>query len=228
MIDAHPALKAVSPQAPQADWFMGDDWHHNGALLALNMLNFMAVIDRPHPAPTMNASPPAFVHDTTDGYEFCLRLGPLCEVGKRYLKGESAFWDEAIKHETYDDFWQARNLRPHFKDIKPAVMTVGGWFDAENLFGALEVYKSVKSNSPKTNNMLVMGPWFHGGWVLGDGSKLGDVNFQVKSAEFYREQIEAPFFEYHLKGKGELKHPEAWVFETGSNFWRRHDTSPPK
>jgi putative CocE/NonD family hydrolase len=103
MIDAHPALKAVSPQAPQGDWFMGDDWHHNGALLVLNMLNFMAVIDRPHPAPTNKPSPPAFVHDTTDGYAFCLDLGPLCDVGRRYLKGESAFWEEAMKHGTYDD-----------------------------------------------------------------------------------------------------------------------------
>ncbi len=228
MIDAHFALKAVSPQAPQADWFMGDDWRHNGALLALNMLNFMAVIDRPHPAPTMNPAPPAFVHDTPDGYNFCLNLGPLSGVGRRYLKGESRFWDEAIQHDTYDDFWRARNLRSHLKNIKPAVMTVGGWFDAENLFGALEVYKTVKKNSPKTNNMLVMGPWFHGGWIRDDGSKLGDMAFSMKSAEFYREQIELPFFEYHLKGKGEWKPPEAWVFETGANCWRQHAAWPPK
>ena len=227
MIAAHPALKAVSPQAPQADWFLGDDWHHNGALLVLNMFNFMAIIDRPHPAPTAKPNPPAFVHHTQDGYAFCLRLGPLNEVGKRYLKSESAFWDEAIKHDSYDAFWRARNLRPHLKDIKPAVMTVGGWFDAENLFGALEVYKNVKKNSPQTNNLLVMGPWFHGGWVRDDGSKLGDVTFNVKSAEFYRAHIELPFFEYHLKGKGKLQHPEAWVFETGANVWRWHDTWPP-
>jgi putative CocE/NonD family hydrolase len=228
MIDAHPALKAVSPQAPQADWFMGDDCHHNGALLVLNMFNFMARIDRPHPEPTTKPNFPIFFHDTPDGYDFVLKLGPLSDVGKRYLKGEAAFWDEAMKHGSYDDFWQARNLRPHLKDIKPAVMTVGGWFDAENLFGALEVYKSVKKNSPKTSNMLVMGPWFHGGWVRDDGSKLGDVSFNAKSAEFYREHIELPFFEHHLKGKGDWKHPEAWVFETGTNVWRRHDTWPPK
>jgi putative CocE/NonD family hydrolase len=228
LIDAHPALKAASPQAPQADWFMGDDWHHNGALLVLNMLNFMAHVDRPHPEPTKRPSPPAFVHDTPDGYDFCLKLGPLREVGKHYLKGESAFWDEAVRHNSYDDFWRARNLRPHLKDIKPAVMTVGGWFDAENLFGALEVYKNVQKNSPRTDNMLVMGPWFHGAWVRDDGAKLGDVTFNVKSAEFYREHIELPFFEYHLKGKGDWKHPGAWVFETGTNVWRKHDTWPPK
>jgi putative CocE/NonD family hydrolase len=228
MIDAHPALKAVSPQAPQADWFMGDDWHHNGALLALNMLRFMAVIDRPHPQPTTKPNPPVFSPDTPDGYEPCLRLGPLGEVGKQLLKGESAFWNEAIRHTTYDEFWRARNLRPHLKRIKPAVMTVGGWFDAENLFGALEVHKNVQKNSPKADNLLVMGPWFHGAWVRDDGAKLGDVLFNVKSAEYYREHIELPFFEYHLKGKGDGKHPAAWVFETGTNLWRRHDAWPPK
>jgi putative CocE/NonD family hydrolase len=228
MIDAHPALKAASPQAPQADWFMGDDWHHNGAPLVLNMLNFMAHVDRPHPEPTKKPSPPAFVPDTPDGYDFCLKLGPLGEVGKKYLKGESAFWDEAVRHDTYDGFWRARNLRPHLKDIKPAVMTVGGWFDAENLFGALEVYKNVQKNSPRTDNMLVMGPWFHGAWVRDDGARLCDVTFNMKSAEFYREHIELPFFEYHLKGKGGWKHPGAWVFETGANAWRKHETWPPK
>jgi putative CocE/NonD family hydrolase len=228
MIDAHPALKAVSPQAPQADWFVGDDWHHNGALLALNMLRFMAIIDRPHPEPTTKPNPPVFTPNTPDGYEFCLRLGSLSEVGTRFLKGESPFWDEAIRHTTYDDFWLARNLRPHLKNINPAVMTVGGWFDAENLFGALEVYKSVQKNSPKTDSMLVMGPWFHGAWVRDDGAKLGDVTFNVKSAEYYREHIELPFFEHHLKGKGRGAHPGAWVFETGANIWRQHEAWPPK
>jgi hypothetical protein len=227
MIDAHPALKAASPQAPQADWFMGDDWHHNGALMPLYMLNFMALIDRPHAGPTPNASPPPFTHTTPDGYDFCLKLGPLGEVGRRYLKGESAFWDEAIRHRTYDDFWRARNLRPHLKDIKPPVMVVGGWFDAENLFGALEVYKSVRRNSRQTDCLLVMGPWCHAAWIRDDGAKLGDVSFGGKSAAFYREHIELPFYEYHLKGKGEGKHRGAWVFETGANTWRRHDAWPP-
>jgi putative CocE/NonD family hydrolase len=226
MIDAHPALKAASPQAPVTDWFIGDDWHHNGALFLPHMFNFMARFDRPRPEPTRKFNP-TFDHDTPDGYEFFLKLGPLTEAGARHFKGEAAFFDEAVKHGVYDEFWKARNLRPHLKDIKPAVMTVGGWFDAENLFGALEVYKNVKKNSPKSSNMLVMGPWVHGGWSRGDGSTLGDVPFNAKTGEFYREQIELPFFEYHLKGKGALAHPEAWVFETGTNVWRKHDAWPP-
>jgi putative CocE/NonD family hydrolase len=228
MIDAHPALKAASPQAPVTDWFIGDDWHHNGALFLPHMFNFMARFDRPRPEPTKKFTA-TFDHDTPDGYDFFLKLGPLTEAGKRHFKGEAAFWDEAVKHGTYDAFWQARNIRPHLKEIKPAVMTVGGWFDAENLFGALEVYKNVKKDPPRDGNYLVMGPWVHGGWSgRGEGSKLGDVSFNAKTAEFYREHIEFPFFEHHLKGKSTAAQPEAWVFETGTNVWRKHDAWPPK
>jgi uncharacterized protein len=227
MIDAHPALKAVSPQAPVTDWFIGDDWHHNGALILVHMFNFMSRFDRPRPEPTKKFNP-MFDHDTPDGYEFFLRLGPLSEAGARHFKGEAAFWDEAMKHGTYDDFWKSRNIRPHLTAIRPAVMTVGGWFDAENLFGGMEVYRNVEKNSPKTSNRIVMGPWVHGGWRGGEGSKLGDVSFNAKTAEFYREQIEFPFFEHHLKGEGQFNHPEAWMFETGTNVWRQYDAWPPK
>src|SRR5579885_3666880 len=227
MIDAHPALKAVSPQAPVTDWFVGDDWHHNGALFLPHMFNFLARFDRPRPQPTRKFRVD-FDHDTPDGYDFFLKLGPLAEAGNKYFKGQAAFWDEAMRHGTYDDFWKARNLRQHLRDIKPAVMTVGGWFDAENLFGALEVYRNVRKHSGKTSNVLVMGPWSHGGWAHGDGAKLGDIPFNAKTAEFYREHIELPFFERHLKGKDVPAHPGAWVFETGTNVWRKHDAWPPQ
>ncbi|HLJ09635.1 MAG TPA: CocE/NonD family hydrolase [Planctomycetaceae bacterium] len=225
-IDAHPALKAVSPQAPVTDWFIGDDWHHNGALILVHMFSFMSRFDRPRPAPTKKFDNP-FDYGTPDGYDYFLKLGPLSDAGERFFKGEAAFWNEAMKHGTYDDFWKSRNLRPHLKDIKPAVLTVCGWYDAENLFGALEVYRNIKKNSPRTGNFLVMGPWVHGGWT-GEGSNLGDVQFNAKTAEFYREQIELPFFEHHLKGKGKSEQPEAWMFETGTNVWRKYDTWPPK
>lgn len=227
MIDAHPALKASSPQAPVSDWFVGDDWHHNGALILVHMFNWIARFDRLRPEPTRKFVA-MFDHETPDGYDFFLKLGPLNEAGARYFKGEAAFWDDAMKHGTYDDFWKSRNIRPHLKDIKPAVMTVCGWFDAENLFGGMEVYRSVEKNSPKTTNMIVMGPWVHGGWRAGSGAELGDVPFNAKTAEFYREQIEFPFFEFHLKGEGTLSHPEAWMFETGTNVWRKYDAWPPK
>ncbi|HEV3236320.1 MAG TPA: CocE/NonD family hydrolase, partial [Gemmataceae bacterium] len=199
-IDAHSALKAVSPQAPVTDWFVGDDWHHNGALFLPHMFNFMAGFDHPRPEPTKKSGE-RFDHGTPDGYDYFLKLGPLNEASSRYFKGEAAFFDEAIKHETYDDFWKARNLRSHLKDIKPEVMTVGGWFDAENLFGALEVFNTIKRDSPKSKNYLVMGPWVHGGWSRGDGAKLGDVSFNAKTSEYYRDNIEFPFFEGRLKDK---------------------------
>jgi putative CocE/NonD family hydrolase len=227
MIDAHPALKAASPQAPINDWFAGDDWHHNGALLLPHAFNFLANFGRPRPEPTRKG-PHAFEHDTPDGYDFFLSMGPLPNADLKYFKGDVAFWNEVMKHGSFDEFWQARNLRPHLKNIKPAVMTVGGWFDAENLFGALETFRKVEATSPMTNNILVMGPWLHGGWSNGDGNVLGSVPFNSKTAEFYRAQIELPFFEFYLKRKGEMKHPKAWVFETGTNQWRKYDAWPPK
>ena len=228
MIDAHPALKAASPQAPITDWFVGDDFHHNGCLFLPHGFNFMANFGHPRPEPIKKSPFPRFDHETPDGYKFFLDMGPLKNADAKYFKGNIAFWNEMMKHGTYDEFWQSRNIRPHVKNIKPAVLTVGGWFDAENLFGALETFKAAEANAPPTHNTLVMGPWVHGGWNRGAGDKLGDVTFGANTGDLYRTQIELPFFEYHLKGKGAAEHPNAWVFETGTNRWRKFDAWPPK
>ena len=227
MIDAHPALKAVSPQAPIADWFAGDDFHHNGALFLPHAFNFFVAFGQPR-APGAPAFLPRFDHGTPDGYRFFLDLGAMPNAETRHMKGQVAFWTEMMQHEKYDAFWQARNIRPHLRNIAPAVMTVGGWFDAENLFGALNVYRFTEQQSPGARNSIVMGPWYHGGWSRSDGSNLGDVTFGSKTADFYRERIELPFFSAHLKGKGEASLPEAYVFETGTNVWRRHQAWPPR
>ncbi len=227
MIDAHPALKAASPQAPVTDWFTGDDWHHNGAFFLPHAFNFLASFGHPRPAPT-KVSTERFKYGTPDGYAFYLRMGPLYHANQLYFKDDVPFWNEIMKHGTNDEFWQARNLRPHLKGIKPAVMTVGGWFDAENLFGALETYRNVEASTPGATNFLVMGPWRHGGWAGGPGDSLGPVPFHSNTGEFYREKIEFPFFQFHLKGKGPSRFPEAWVFETGTNQWRTFDTWPPQ
>jgi len=229
LIDAHPALKAASPQAPVTDWFVGDDWHHNGAFLLTHCFNFMAAFGHPRPEPVKKHGE-KFDHGTPDGYDFFMKLGPLANIDKEIFKGDVAFWNDIMAHGTYDSWWNARNIRPHLKDVKPAVMTVGGWFDAENLFGALECYKSIEKSTQGANNTLVMGPWFHGGWSRGDGERLGHVTFDSKTSEFYREHIEFPFFEYHLKGKGPANGdiPEAYVFQTGTNRWRKLDAWPPK
>jgi putative CocE/NonD family hydrolase len=230
MIDAHPALKAASPQAPVTEWFIGDDWHHNGAFMLPHAFNFMYGFGKARPEPTRKFGRPNFEHETPDGYKFFLEMGPLKNADKKYYKGEIAFWNEVLKHGTYDEFWKARNVRQHIRNIKPAVLTVGGWFDAENLFGALETFKHAEANSPSpAGNHLVMGPWVHGGWSSQDGDHLGDVQFNAKTSEFYREKIEFPFFEHHLKGKPDhLVMPRAWVFETGTNMWRNYDAWPPR
>ncbi|HEY0726466.1 MAG TPA: CocE/NonD family hydrolase [Pyrinomonadaceae bacterium] len=227
VIDAHPALKAASPQAPIADWFIGDDFHHNGALFLPHAFNFFATLGKPRPAPTPNF-PERFVHGTPDGYRFFLDMGPLANANTKYLKGEIAFWNDLMNHPNYDDYWQARNIRPHLRNIKTPVMTVGGWFDAEDLFGALETYKTIEETNPGARNTLVMGPWFHGGWARSEGDVLGSVSFGQKTSLTYRETVELPFFNCLLKEKCGEQLAEATVFETGSNQWRHYDSWPPK
>lgn len=227
MIDTHPALKAVSPQAPIADWFIGDDFHHNGALFLPHAFNFFAVFGKPRPAPTTKWDR-EFEHGTPDGYKFFLELGPLANANEKYFKNQISFWNDLMRHGTYDDFWKARNLRPHLKGIKAAVMTVGGWFDAEDLFGPLKVYESIEKQNPGIFNVLVMGPWSHGGWGRSEGASLASVSFNAKTAIFYREKIEFPFFNWLLKQKGDAGLPEAYVFETGTNQWQKYESWPPK
>ena len=227
VIDAHPALKAASPQAPIVDWFIGDDFHHNGALFLPHAFNFFATLGKHRPKPTTEF-PPRFQHGTPDGYRFFLDMGPLANANRKYLKGEVQFWNDLMEHPNYDAFWQARDIRPHLRNIKPAVMTVGGWFDAEDLFGALNTYKTIEETNPGIRNTLVMGPWFHGGWARGEGESLGDINFGSKTSLAYQETVELPFFNCLLKDKCDGQIPEAMVFETGSNTWRRYDSWPPK
>jgi uncharacterized protein len=227
MIDAHPALKAVSPQAPIADWFIGDDFHHHGALYLPHFFNFIATFGQARPEPTSKRGQ-RFEHGTRDGYNFFLANEPLTLLNEKHLHHKVAFWDEVTQHPNYDQFWQARNLRQHLKNIKPAVMTVGGWFDAENLFGALKVYENTEKQSPQATNTIVMGPWCHGCWARQEGDHLGNVWFDSNTSEFYRESIELPFFEHYLKAKGDPQLPEAYMFETGTNQWRKYESWPPK
>lgn len=228
LLGAHPALRAASPQAPIADWFIGDDWHHNGTLFAAHTLSFFASFGLPRPQPTTEWAQPSFKPETNDGYKFFLEMGPLSNVNAKYYKGRIAFWNEMLEHPNYDAYWKARNVPQHLSNIRPAVMTVGGWFDAEDLYGALKTYEAIERKNPGIYNTLVMGPWLHGGWAGMEGDKLGDINFGEKTGVFYREKIEFPFFQCVLKDRCEEKLPEAYVFETGSNRWRKFDSWPPK
>ncbi len=227
-INAHPALKAASPQAPIADWFLGDDFHHNGALYLPHFFNFISVFGLPRTGPTSKWGNREFEFGTPDGYDFFLNAEPLPRLNEKYLHHHVGFWDEVVQHPNYDAFWRARNLPQHLKNTRPATMVVGGWFDAEDLYGALHTFGAIDKNNPAAPDTLVMGPWFHGGWARGNGEKLGNVVFNARTSEYYRQNIELPFFEYHLKGRGNPKLPKAYVFETGSNQWRTYDAWPPK
>ena len=226
-LSGHPALKAVSPQAPVTDWFLGDDWHHNGVFFLAHAFNFMINFEKPHPGPVRKAEPD-FDHGTPNGYKFFLDLGSAVIANEKHFENNSVFWNDLVRHSSYDSFWEARNASAHLKNIQPAMLTVGGWFDAENLYGALQTYRAAEKLSPSARNLIVMGPWWHGQWGGDDGEALGSVRFDAKTAEFYRENIIFPFFEHHLKQKSDPNLPEAWMFETGRNQWRRFGEWPPK
>lgn len=227
-LSGHPALKAVSPQAPVTDWFQGDDFHHNGAFMIMDGFGFYSGFGKPRPKPTTVGSP-GFRIPSQDNYDFYLKTGALKNFTK--IMGDSiAFWNDLMNHPDYDEWWRARNARNFVYNVKPAMLVVGGLFDAEDCFGAWSLYKAIEEKNRNTDNRLVMGPWFHGGWGgRSDGSFLGNVRFGQKTSEFYQRNIEIPFFNFYLKLKGTVSGiAEATVFFTGENEWRRFNEWPLK
>ncbi len=225
-INAHPAVKAVSPQAPVTAWFIGDDFHHNGAFFLLDCFSFFYSNGHQHREPSRRGFP-SFKWPVTDNYEFFLSLGPIKNISPKYFGDSVKFWNNAFSHPDYDDFWKTRDPRQHLKDITPAVMTVGGWFDAEDLYGAIHTYKAIEEQNPSTHtNIFVMGPWSHGQWAFGKAENLGNIYWGIDANEKYID-LEKRFFDYHLTGKGDGKFPEATIFVTGSNTWKEFDKWPP-
>jgi uncharacterized protein len=223
---AHPALKAVSPQAPVTDWFIGDDFHHNGAFYQMDAWSFYSSFGKPRPQPTTEG-PTGFDYYTKDNYKFYLETGALKNIMK--LSGDSiAFWKDLYAHPNLDDWWKARNARVSMYNVKPVMLVVGGLFDAEDCFGAWNLYKAIKNQSPQTNSHLVMGPWYHGQWASNDGTHLGNVKFAGNTSFWYQNNIEIPFFNYYLKGKGsEPALSAATIFFSGENQWRKFAQWPP-
>ena len=235
LINSHPALKAASPQAPMADVGDGDDAYHNGAFfLAENFDFFMDFNPRPSAAPSTAPQDDDLSLDTPDEYDFFLRMGTLAGAEENYFKHRNQFWTTTVTHDTYDQFWSSRALWPQMSNITAAVLVVGGWFDTQDLGGTLKLYQAIAHDASAPAATLVMGPWSHGGWSRGEGDTLGNLNFREKTARFYREQIEFPFFLQQLKGKGGGLNigtggtlPKAWMFVTGRDVWRMFDTWPP-
>jgi putative CocE/NonD family hydrolase len=227
IIDAHPAIVCSSPQAPIADWFIGDDIHHNGAFSLLETFDFFEIVGQYHNEPFTNW-PPNFGFPVTDCYNFFLSLGKLSEVNSAYFENKVPVWDTLIAHPDYDEYWQRRNICNHLKGIRPAVLVTGGLFDHENLYGSLQTYHAIKNNS-SNDTRLVLGPWKHGGWARTTGETFGILDFGGSTSDFYQREIEAPFFNYYLKQKGSLDTiSSVFVFLTGSNVWKHYNHWPPE
>ncbi|KQS31323.1 CocE/NonD family hydrolase [Dyadobacter sp. Leaf189] len=226
--DAHPALVAVSPQAPMSDEFIGDDCYHNGAFFLMDNFGFYSGFDGKKSADGQNYDS-HFQVSFNDAYQYFLDFGPLKKTNAApYFADPNSIWRQTTAHPVYDEFWQSRNIKNHLKNIKPAVLVVGGWFDAEDLYGALKTYAAIEKQSPGNNNRLVMGPWTHGGWAAPQWKSFAQYQFGGDVNKYFQEDIETRFFNFYLKGKGSFDLPEVTVFETGTNQWKNYDVWPPK
>jgi putative CocE/NonD family hydrolase len=225
--DAHPAIKAVSPQAPVTDEFIGDDANHNGAFFLLDNFDFDNFFDIKRPKPVKNYSGNIFRVEYNDAYRFFLEFGPLKNTNKpEYFNNQGKIWNEYLAASTYDTYWKARNIRPHLKNIRPATLLVGGWFDAEDMFGSLRTYEAIEKQTPGNDNHIIMGPWTHGAWAGGSWTKFGILDFGQNVNDYYR-NVETKFFDHYLEDSAVKPLPEATVFETGSNQWKTYTTWPP-
>jgi putative CocE/NonD family hydrolase len=221
MLDPHPALKAVSPQASPADMFLGDDFHHNGAFRLSYGFEYAAAMES-----GKEINP--FDFDAPDLYDWYLKLGSLAHVNERYLKGKVPTWNDYAAHPNYDAFWQRQGVAKYLDRVKVPTLNVAGWWDQEDFYGPIKIYETLEPHDVQHRNYLVVGPWNHGGWSGPSGRKLGDVDFGSETALYYRKSIQAPWFAFWLKDKGTLRLAEATTFETGTNRWMSHDSWPPR
>ena len=225
LIRAHPALVAASPQAPMADLYRGDDGYHNGVFFLLANFSFFTSFDKQRNPVTSSEHSP-FDYGTNDSYKFYLEMGPLADSDRLYLLNRNPYWTDMYRHNTEDSFWKAREILPHLKNVTPAVLVVGGWYDAEDLYGTLMTYRAIRRQSPATICKLVIGPWAHGAWNFNHGDKLGDISFGADTAQTLRD-VELRFFREYLKNGGPAEIAPAFAFETGANQWKSKPQWPP-
>ncbi|QES87696.1 CocE/NonD family hydrolase [Rhizosphaericola mali] len=224
-LSGHPAIKAVSPQAPVTNWFLGDDTHHNGAFFLMDEFDFDYGFANSTNGPNKDKLPRLNAH-YTDSYDFFLQMKTVANVNKLYYHNRIPFWDTIMMHPNYDAWWQARDIRKYLYNIKPATLVVGGFYDAEDMWGAQQVYKNIESKNKENENFLVMGPWNHGGWAGFTMDHLGDQQFGSNTSEWFQKNVQFPFFMHYLKGAPESKLPEALLFDAGTNEWKKMDTWP--
>ncbi|MGH9961824.1 MAG: CocE/NonD family hydrolase, partial [Pyrinomonadaceae bacterium] len=223
MLDPHPALKAVVPQASPADMWIGDDFHHNGAFRLSYGLEYSYMMESSKEIADVSA-----IIDRFDVYEWYLALGPLSNVEAKYFHNKIPTWRDFVNHPDYDAFWKRQSFAPWLNRVTVPTLNVAGWWDQEDFYGPIKIYELLERYDTQKQNFLVVGPWNHGGWFRGDGRKLGRIDFGSPTSEYYRSSVLAPFFAYHLKGKRNPESPEAFTFRTGRNEWVKHDAWPPK
>ena len=227
LLSRHPALVAASPQAPMSDLYR-DDAFHNGAFMLVANFGFYPFFTNRQDGKPTQARGGSFNYNTEDGYEFYLKLGSVKHSNDRQWYDDTVrLWTEMLDHPNYDQHWRDRNVLPHLHDIKTATLVTGGWYDAEDLYGAINTYKTLVKDNPSTPIYFTMGPWVHGGWARGPGDHLGDIDFGAATGAYYREKIEFAFFSHYLKGTGD-DIPKVSTFETGTNQWKTYKTWPPK
>lgn len=216
-LSGHPALKAVSPQAPILDWYKGDDVHHNGALMLLDIYSFAPYMFKDHDNPVEeDHGLPSPIGP--DAYTWFLE-NLTTEALTSLLPDTLDFWNEILQHPDYDDYWQERSLEQHLESIRPAILVIGGEFDTDDCYGALNTYKLIRDNSPETDLHFVYGPWTHGGWHNPEYDGLGGLKFGDGLSRYFMEEIEYPFFRHYLEGKGNKPAP-VYAYASGSDDWQ--------
>ena len=229
MMEAHPALKAASPQASPSDMYIGDDFHHNGAFRLMYAFSWLAGNARTRAGQTTTSNA-AFSYGTPDGYRFFMEAGAPGRIDSLYFRGEVPAWNDFMQHPNYDEYWKAQNVLKDLKTV-PAdlpVLNVAGWFDAEDFYGPMSIYYTLEKAHPTNRSILAVGPWLHGGWNSMPGDQLGHIKFGSQTSRHFQTEVQFPFFQCHLKSQCDKHLPEATVFETGTNAWRSYDTWPPK
>lgn len=229
LIDPHPALAAVSPQAPMADNWLGDDMHHNGAFFLPHAMNFIAGFGKKREGPTQDYGPRVFSHGTPDGYRFFLEMGALRNAQTKFNMDQIDIWKEWMQRGDYDHYWQAQNVPQHMGKVGDIpVLIVGGWWDAEDLYGPLAIFSAIQKRNVRNRTCIVMGPWYHGSWNGGPGDGLHDIVWTTKTGEDFRNTIQRPFFRYYLWGEDEEPLlPKAKMFDVGADTWRSFSEWPP-